>query len=202
MKRRPNACWQFTWGLTDNVRQTADILAEKIRSCGNHFETGFIGTAYLLHTLSEGGYMDLAYSLLLREEYPSWLFSLKKGATTVWEHWDGVMADGSFWSDDMNSFNHYSYGAVMDWVYGVAAGIKPVESHPGFERVRIEPHPNTRLDWVKAALDTRRGKIRSSWRKQENYWRYEIETPVEAEIIIAGVKHAVQPGSYTFFSGI
>ena len=91
-----------------------------------------MGTPYILHVLSEYGHSDLAYTLFLRKEYPSWLFSVKQGATTIWEHWDGIMENGDFWSTDMNSFNHYAYGSVADWVYEKAAGIRPLEEYPGF----------------------------------------------------------------------
>ena len=90
-------------------------------------KTGFVGTPYLLHVLSDYGYVSLAWSLLLRENYPSWLYPITKGATTIWEHWDGIMENGDFWTSDMNSYNHYAYGAVADWVYGNAAGIRPLD---------------------------------------------------------------------------
>ena len=100
-------------------------LVELIRANGNRMTTGFVGTPYLLHTLSENGYTDVAYTLLLQEQNPSWLYSVCHGATTMWEHWNSLKEDGSFWSTDMNSFNHYAYGAVFDWIFGVACGIKP-----------------------------------------------------------------------------
>ena len=96
-----------------------------------------MGTPYLLHVLSDNGYTDLAYTLLLQEEFPSWLFSVKMGATTIWEHWDGMRPDGTMWSTDMNSFNHYAYGAVADWLYGVVGGIQPSEEQPGFARFTL-----------------------------------------------------------------
>lgn len=190
------------FGLAEEPASAAKLLADKIIKCGGHFETGFIGTAYLLHALSDNGYTELAYDLMLRSEYPSWLYSVEHGATTVWEHWDSVMEDGSFWSDDMNSFNHYAYGAAVDWLYSVAAGIKPADGGAGFERVRIEPKPSKRLDWMNASFESRQGKISSAWRKQDGIWRFEIETPVEAEIVIDGVTRNVEAGSYVFFSEI
>lgn len=121
--------------LCEDPEKTVQQLAEKIRACGHRLETGFVGTPYLLHVLSDHGETKLAYDLLLREEYPSWLYPVTKGATTIWEHWDGIHEDGSFWSDDMNSFNHYAYGAVADWVYQTAAGIAPL--FPGYQKVRL-----------------------------------------------------------------
>ena len=111
------------FGLAKDPAATGAQLAEMVVKNGNRLTTGFVGTPYLLHALSETGHPDIAYSLLLQTEFPSWLFSVTQGATTVWEHWDGIDADGNLWSSDMNSFNHYAYGAVADWVYGVAAGI-------------------------------------------------------------------------------
>ena len=116
----------------------------------------------------------------------------------MWEHWDGIKPDGTFWSADMNSFNHYAYGAVIDWIYGVAAGIKP--SSAGYEAVRIEPHPSDKLDWLQADVDTRAGRVHSEWKKQDDRWRCEITTPVRAEIIIDGTTHKVEAGEYCFFS--
>ena len=110
---------------------------------GCQLRTGFVGTPFLLHVLSSYGHADLAYTLLLRREYPSWLYPVTKGATTIWEHWDGIMEDGGFWSADMNSFNHYAYGSVADWIYEEAAGIRPLE--PGFAQAQVAPKPDRRL---------------------------------------------------------
>lgn len=88
-----------------------------IKDNGTRLATGFVGTPYLLYALSENGYVKTAYDLLLHDKNPSWLFSVDMGATTVWEHWDGIKEDGSFWSKEINSFNHYAYGAVVDWMY-------------------------------------------------------------------------------------
>ena len=188
------------FALAEDTQKTTDQLAQMIRSCGTKLQTGFVGTPYLLHALSAHGYTELAYGLLLRREYPSWLYPVTKGATTIWEHWDGQMENGDFWSSDMNSFNHYAYGAVADWVYTVAAGIQTVEEKPGYAAVRIAPQPDKRLDWLEASVETRHGLVRSRWEKQRDMWRYEIETPVEAEIVIDGRKTLCRPGRYIFFS--
>ena len=187
--------------LAKDCQAAADQLADMVRACGTKLQTGFVGTPYLLHVLSDYGHTDLAWDLLLRTKYPSWLYPVTKGATTIWEHWDGIMEDGNFWSKDMNSYNHYAYGSVADWVYGTAAGILPREDAPGYEKVTIAPHPDTRLDWLRAELDTRHGHISSFWTKEDAEWRYEITVPVEADIVIDGVCHSVKAGSYCFYSG-
>ena len=180
--------------LAQDAQSVADALAEQVRACGMKLQTGLLGTPYLLHELSRYGHSDIAWSLLLRREYPGWLYSVSKGATTVWEHWDGIKPDGTFWDDDMNSYNHYAYASVADWVFGVACGIKPAA--PGFAKVSIEPHPDKRLTSLSAVLDTVYGRIRSCWKYTENGIRYEIETPTETEIIIGGVSRKVTKGKY------
>lgn len=188
------------FGLTPDPQKTADNLAEMVRRIGCKIQTGFVGTPYILHVLSDYGYADIAYSLLLREEYPSWLYSVNKGATTIWEHWDGIKEDGSLWNTIMNSYNHYAYGAVADWVYEKAAGIQTIETEPGFAKARIAPIPDERLDWLEASIMSRHGEIRSKWISTGNGIRYEIKTAVPATIVIAGKESVVAPGSYTFWS--
>ena len=184
------------FGLAKDPQPLADALATQVRDCGMKLQTGLVGTPYLLHELSRYGHVDIAWSLLLRKEYPGWLYSVSKGATTVWEHWDGIKPDGTFWDDDMNSYNHYAYASVADWVFGVACGIKPLA--PGFARVRIEPHPDERLGSLSATLDTVHGRIRSGWKYVENGIRYEVEVPVEAEIVVGGECKIVRKGKYIF----
>ncbi len=184
------------FNLAADPQATADALAEQIRACGMRLQTGLLGTPYLLHVLSRYGYSDIAWSLLLRKEYPGWLYSVSKGATTVWEHWDGIKPDGTFWDDDMNSYNHYAYASVADWVYGVACGIKPAA--PGFAKVRIEPQPDERVNSLSAVLDTVHGRIRSAWKYTDSGIRYEIETPVDTEVTVGGRHISVGKGKYIF----
>lgn len=185
------------FGLCQNPEKTAKDLAAMVQRDGS-MKTGFLGTPYLLYMLSDYGYSELAYELLLREEYPSWLYAVNKGATTTWEHWDSIMEDGSFWSTDMNSFNHYSYGSVMAWVYERAAGIEPLE--PGFARIRIAPVVTERLEWVKASIDTRAGRVASSWRWVEGRIRYDVELPADGEVCIGEKRVELKAGRYTFWS--
>ena len=100
----------------------------------------------------------------------------------------------------MNSFNHYAYGVVIDWIYSVAGGIRQVEGHPGYSKVMIAPVPDDRLDFMEASIDTRRGLVRSKWSKQENYWRYEITTPVETKVVIGKQEYQVNAGTHLFFA--
>lgn len=186
--------------LTDDEEGTAASLARMIRENGNKLKTGFIGTPYLLHALSDHGYAELAYDLLLQEEYPSWLYEVNHGATTIWEHWDGQKEDGSFWSTDMNSFNHYAYGSVIDWVYSVAGGIRPDPDFPGFQRAVIAPVPSSRLGSLEVEYHSVRGKIVSEWFRSGSGITYRIITPVPARIMIRGEIHEVNPGSYQFYS--
>ncbi len=184
------------FNLTDHPQELADALAAQIAACGTKLQTGLLGTPYLLHELCRYGYGTLAWSLLLRKEYPGWLYPVSKGATTMWEHWDGIKPDGTFWDDDMNSYNHYAYGSVGDWVFGVACGIQPAE--PGFAGVRIAPLPDPRAGSLGAVLDTVHGRIRSFWKYTDVGIRYEIDTPVPAEIVIGGKSTRVPAGRYLF----
>lgn len=187
------------FGLAEDLQKTADALAEMVVRDGRQIKTGFVGTPYILHVLSEYGHADIAWDLFLRSEYPSWLYSVKQGATTIWEHWDGIIEDGSFWSADMNSYNHYAYGAVADWVYEKAAGICRLEEAPGFEKVKIHPMPDKRLGWLEASIDTRHWKISSKWCYTGERIRYEIVADMPAVIVLGSEKIQVQPGRYVFW---
>lgn len=185
--------------ITDDRAATAAQLNELVKRAG-HLETGFVGTPYLLHALSDNGYAETAYDLLLRREYPSWLYPISKGATTVWEHWDGIKPDGTMWSTDMNSFNHYAYGAVADWMYGAAAGINSDPDRPGFEHIIFRPVTDRRLDFVKASIDTRRGNVASEWRRENGRIKYIFTVPEGccASVVIGGEKHEVGAGTHEF----
>ncbi|MBQ9692430.1 MAG: family 78 glycoside hydrolase catalytic domain [Clostridia bacterium] len=176
-----------------------DRLIELIEEAGDSLRTGFVGTPYLLDTLTEIGRPDKAYTLLLREKFPSWLFSVNMGATTIWEHWDGLREDGSFWSKDMNSFNHYAYGSVASWMYGTAAGIKSDENAPAYKHFFISPIPDKRLGSAKAKLDTRSGSIMSEWYCEGDDVRYSFVIPegTTATVTIDGKTEELSAGKYT-----
>lgn len=147
----------------EHRQRAIDTLAQYIHENDDHLTTGFVGTPYLCLVLSQNGYNDLAYKLLQQKDYPSWLYPITKGATTIWEHWDGIKKDGSFWSADMNSFNHYAYGSIGDWLYRVAAGIDTCKQKAGYKHIVIKPQPGPGLSYVKAALKSMYGEIKSSW---------------------------------------
>jgi len=150
--------------LPDNLRnKAAGFLAADIKSRGNHLSTGFLGTPYLCHVLSDNGYSNVAYDLLLQESYPSWLYPVKMGATTIWERWDGQKTDSTFQDPGMNSFNHYAYGAIGDWMYRVSAGIEL--GAPGYKKILIQPHPTARLGFSKASFESAYGRISSGWQR-------------------------------------
>ncbi len=184
--------------LTDKPQAVADSLAALIHKQGNMIQTGFVGTPYILHVLSRYGYAELAYTLLLRKEYPSWLYPISKGATTIWEHWDGIKPNGDIWPVSMNSYNHYAYGAVGGWMYGVMAGINTVEEAPGFAKVHFAPIPDDRIDWFKAEIDTGSGKVSSRWWHEKGKVHYEITTPVDSTALIEGKAYTLSPGQHIF----
>ena len=184
--------------LTDKPQAVADSLAALIHKQGDMIQTGFVGTPYILHVLSKYGYAELAYTLLLRKEYPSWLYPITKGATTIWEHWDGIKPNGDIWPKSMNSYNHYAYGAVGDWMYGVMAGINTVEDSPGFAKIHFAPTPDDRIDWFKAEIGTAYGKVSSRWWHENGKVKYEIITPVESTAVIEGKVYTLSPGVHKY----
>ncbi len=199
MKTQTECALALHFGIAKDPAQVAATLARLVKEAGNHLATGFVGTPYLLHALSENGYTDVAYTLLLQEEYPSWLFSVRMGATTTWEHWDSRKEDGSFWSTEMNSFNHYCYGAVADWMYGVAAGIQTVAEAPAYEKIVLAPNPDQRLGFFKASVDTAYGVVRSGWKWNGDQVSYEFDVPNKARICLPGKEPMeVEAGHYEF----
>ncbi|MCX6042560.1 MAG: hypothetical protein NTV69_15675, partial [Caldilinea sp.] len=147
--------------LTEPQREEAvRRLVADIRRRDLHLSTGFLGTPYLCPVLERYGQLDVAYALLLQESYPSWLFPVLQGATTIWERWDGQRADGSFQTPGMNSFNHYAYGAVGEWMYSVIGGIRPMA--PGFKKILFAPEPGGGLTEATTSLHTPHG-LASCW---------------------------------------
>lgn len=177
-------------------QRTIDTLVRLLNENKNHLNTGFVSTAYICHVLSDNGHTDLAYELLLHRDYPSWLYPVTKGATTIWEHWDGIKEDGSFWDSYMNSFNHYAYGAIGDWMYRVAAGIDTDPEKPGYKHIIIKPHIGKGLDFVKASFESVYGEIRSEWALSQREMQMTVAIPpnttatvVLPDAVLENVKH-------------
>ncbi len=156
--------------------EAARRLAENVRSFG-HLTTGFLGTPLLCQVLADYGYWDEAFLLLNRKEYPSWLYPITRGATTIWERWDGLKPDGTFQDPGMNSFNHYAYGAIGEWLYKAVAGIEIDPQHPGYRHVLIQPHPGGGLDHAMAAVDTVYGPLLSDWKISGGQFTFAVEVP-------------------------
>jgi alpha-L-rhamnosidase len=162
------------------AQPTKEIAAKRLADDVGRFEhitTGFLGASPICHALSEHGYFDEAYMLLNRKEYPSWLYPITKGATTIWERWDGIKPDGTFQDKGMNSFNHYAYGAIGEWLYRVVAGIDIDEQNPGYKHIIIQPHPGGGLTSARARLDSMYGPIESDWRIDGNTTTLKVEIP-------------------------
>ncbi len=158
-------------------KNAAEKLVTNIKNYGDHLTTGFLGTPYLCHVLSRFGYTGVAYKLLLQETYPSWLYPVKMGATTIWERWDGIKPDSTFQVPSMNSFNHYSYGAIGDWMYRVMAGLDTDESEPGYKHIIIKPHVGGGFKNAAATLQTYYGTASSGWKIITDKILFDVEIP-------------------------
>jgi alpha-L-rhamnosidase len=180
----------IVFGLLDpeDEQLAGKRLADLVSQSGYHIRTGFAGTPFIMHALSETGHLDTAYRLLLQTECPSWLYPVTMGATTIWERWDSMLPDGTINPGQMTSFNHYAFGAVAYWMHQIIGGIAPFE--PGFSKVLIAPQPGGDIRWARSSLKTRHGTVSVSWSQQEG-------GPIELNIAIPeGVTAVVQlPGT-------
>ena len=163
--------------------QAAGILADMVRANGYRLGTGFLGTPYICQVLCEYGYDDVAYGLLLNEDQ-QWLYQVKRGATTIWEHWDAIRQDGSFQSERMLSFNHYAYGSIGAWLFQVVAGINADEHKPGYKHIIIKPQPGGGLSHAKAAYDSMHGLIESAWSLSGNRLTLWVCIPANARATV------------------
>ena len=171
--------------LPEDQRQAAaDRLVENIERYDDHLTTGFLGTPHLCKVLTAYGYSEVAYALLQQETYPSWLYPVTKGATTIWERWDGIKPDGTLQNPGMNSFNHYAYGAIGNWMYRTIAGIQLDERQPGYKHVMIQPLPGGSLNAAKAWHEGPYGKIVSDWKITEGQFHLEVRIPVNSSATI------------------
>jgi alpha-L-rhamnosidase len=162
--------------LPEELRSAAaDHLVRTIERADWHLSTGFVGVGYLCPVLTETGYKDVAYRLLENETYPSWGYTVKNGATTIWERWDGWTEENGFQSPNMNSFNHYSLGSVGEWLYRYVAGIDL--GAPGYGRIVIHPRPGGSLTHARAEYDSVRGLVSSSWKIEDDRFVLEVLIP-------------------------
>jgi len=157
-------------------------LVADVEARNDHLSTGFLGTPYLLQTLAEAGRLDVAYRLLFQESYPSWLYPIAHGATTMWERWDTWTEHRGFQDPGMNSLNHYAYGAVGTFLYEVVGGLAPLA--PGYSRVLVRPRPGGGLSWAETRFQSVHGPIRVRWERTAGTLRLEVDVPpgVEAEV--------------------
>ena len=206
----------LAFGLVPEEKEAlaANRFVNDIRKFG-HITSGFVGTPLICHVLTKYGYNKDAFNLLTRKEYPSWLYPVTKGATTIWERWDGIKPDGTFNSkgaftsdsdkDIMNSFNHYAYGAIGDWLYKVIAGINPVENEPGFKKIIIKPAIGGDLTYASATYESLYGTISSAWKIENGKVVLEVKIPANttAEVSVPDLngnyeKHDIGSGKYLF----
>ena len=174
-------------------------LMENFRAHGDCLRTGFLGTSIIMDALTSGaGRPEMAYALLLQHGFPSWLYSVDQGATTVWERWNSYTKRDGFGPVGMNSFNHYAYGCVLSWMYGTMAGIQPGPKG-GFDgEFRLAPVPDARMGFVEATYRTRNGVIRSAWKYEGGRcrWRFTVPDGSRATVVVKGVEKVYGAGEY------
>ena len=152
-------------------------LRKNFEEHDNCLQTGFLGTSILMPTLTENGMADIAWELLLQRKNPSWFYSIDNGATTIWERWNSYMIESGMGPRGMNSFNHYAYGVVCEWIWESVAGIASDATNPGFKRIIMKPVPDKRLGHVDAVYHSAAGCIKSSWRYEGDQWIWNFTIP-------------------------
>lgn len=182
---------EFGIAPRSEYRRIGDALAQNVRAGGGRIATGFLGTPLILFALERTGHVDEAYRMLLRRTPPSWLYQVEMGATTVWERWDALRPDGTIHSGDMAdgdngmlSFNHYAYGAVVDWIYRFVAGIAPDRDRPGYQRIIVAPRPASTIDHARASVDSRLGRVAIEWWLVDGGLRVDLTVPYGAEAVL------------------
>lgn len=169
-------------GLVEGEAKVAMIarLRRNFQEHDNCLQTGFLGTSILMATLTENGMVDIAYELLFQRKNPSWLYSVDNGATTIWERWNSYMLDKGMGPRGMNSFNHYAYGCVCEWIWETAAGIASHPAQPGFKHIIMKPIPDQRLGHIDAEYSSAAGLVKSSWRYEGDQWIWDFTIPAGA----------------------
>ena len=201
---QPPALFALKTGLVEGAAKEAVIerLRENFAAHGNCLQTGFLGTSILMATLTENGMADIAYELLLQRKNPSWIYSIDNGATTIWERWNSYTLEGGMGPKGMNSFNHYAYGCVCEWIWETVAGISSDPACPGFRHIIMKPVPDKRLGHVEAEYKSAAGTIKSAWKFDGDVWNWTVTVPegAVASITLPGEDKAVDydGGTYTF----
>ena len=176
-------------------------LRDNFKQHGNCLQTGFLGTSILMSTLSDNGMTDISYELLFQRKNPSWIYSIDNGATTIWERWNSYTIENGMGPKGMNSFNHYAYGCVCEWIWEVAAGISCDVSAPGFSRIIMKPVPDRRLGFVDAEYKSAAGTIKSAWKYEGDQWHWNFTIPdgAVAEVTLPGEQQSKEyaPGTYS-----
>ena len=180
-------------------KRMIERLRRNFKEHGNCLQTGFLGTSILMSTLTENGMADMAYELLLQRKNPSWLYSVDNGATTIWERWNSYMKDSGMGPQGMNSFNHYAYGCVCEWLWETAAGIAADPARPGFRHIIMRPVPDRRLGHLTAEYRSAAGLIKSSWRYDGDIWKWTFTIPegATASVTLPGDTAAKEYGAGT-----
>ena len=173
-------------------------LQDNFHRHGNRLQTGFLGTSILMKTLSDNGMVDIAYELLFQRENPSWLYSVDNGATTIWERWNSYTIEKGMASSGMNSFNHYAYGCVCQWLWETVAGICSDTANPGFKHIIMKPVPDRRLGYMKAEYRSAYGLVRSEWKFEGDRWIWTFTIP---EGCTASVTLPSEKQARTYLSG-
>ena len=180
-----------------------DDLMELLRENGMHLTCGFVGTAYLCKVLSEAGLSEAAYQVLFQKDFPSWLYEVDMGATTIWERWNSVLPDGKISGTGMNSLNHYAYGSIAQWMYEHMAGLR--ENEPGFKSFTICPEFTERFDFVDVNYRSPKGEIKVRWdhvaEDEGRSYRLSVKVPFDttAQVCIPGERDVqiLLPGEHT-----
>lgn len=172
----------FNLARKKDRKRIISTLVTNIENHKDHLSTGFVGTPYICHTLSENGAHEKATALFMKEDYPSWLYAVNKGATTIWERWNSILPDGSFDESGMNSLNHYAYGSIGDWMYRKVAGISQVE--PGYKKFKIEPMFVKGIGTVCGEFESVYGKIVSCVSCKNGKINVHIEVPANTKAVV------------------
>lgn len=174
----------LSFGLCSDEEECFTHLLRTLERRGNRLTTGFVGVSLLLPALCEHGRADLAYELILSTDFPSWGFTVKNGATTIWERWNSYTPEDGFGDVGMNSFNHYSLGSCVQWMYSCMLGIRPLESAPGFEEVTVRPYtdPKHRITAARGSYEGENGRIDVEWTDEDGVVRLGIYKPADMKL--------------------